>query len=241
MIEYARDWRLDVKYIINQNGARIPEDANPDDGYDEIVFRHFYLGDKFKNNKGLNGKEVSALNDVCQISGYQTIQCYGPLDDGDGFTVMELLSSCQNCPYARKQNRFAEHIMGRTNHSIWFPFFAEEYITNNYMDRNVDIDSKWHVYFVTDGQYVKIGKGCDTNNRISQLQTGNPRPIKTLFRIYVNCEPDAYKLESFFHTVYREYRMCGEWFDIYNNLNVDAWLESIITFEYKYEEEKENV
>lgn len=227
MAEALRDWRSDVVYTTNEYGATVPVDSSPmENENDWDVFRKFYLRDKFENGKGLNGTEKERLSHVCSISAYQTIQCYGPVDYyGHGFSVAELQIYCSKCPYAQKFGRYNYGI----NWSIWFPDFVEIYLKDRNKERDFEKKSKWFVYFVTDGEYVKIGKGSDTNDRISQLQTGNPRKITLMFKIYLNNKDDAYDLEGYLHNTYSQYQAVGEWFDIYNKLNIEAWKRSFIT------------
>ena len=56
---------------------------------------------------------------------------------------------------------------------------------------------------------VKIGYTADSvNQRVSQLQTGNPEPLELVI-VY----PEYGRSEErFFHHLHKEYRLCGEWF-----------------------------
>lgn len=71
------------------------------------------------------------------------------------------------------------------------------------------------VYFVTDGEYVKIGKtDNDVQSRIAALQTGNPKRIFPLIQLPLSYASASQNLESYFHNMFADKRMCGEWFDI---------------------------
>lgn len=72
------------------------------------------------------------------------------------------------------------------------------------------------LYVVKSGRYYKIGITTYTCNgkiraRLSQLQTSNPSPIELEFFIITDF---AKKWESFFHELFYEYRVSGEWFDL---------------------------
>lgn len=42
------------------------------------------------------------------------------------------------------------------------------------------------VYFISDGEYVKIGKSTKPNTRLSNLQVGNPRKLSILYCLEVD-------------------------------------------------------
>lgn len=89
--------------------------------------------------------------------------------------------------------------------------------------------SNVYVYFITDGQYVKIGKAKNVKERIKELQSGNGRKLSVLFTIqapnicYSPNDNLAYAIESFLHKTFKDYRLQGEWFDILNIINVQEW------------------
>lgn len=74
-----------------------------------------------------------------------------------------------------------------------------------------EFDPRGYVYFVSDGQYVKIGSTSDLKARIASLQTANARPL-TLLK-YLECK-DRFETERQFHDVFYNRRVNGEWFDI---------------------------
>jgi hypothetical protein len=53
-------------------------------------------------------------------------------------------------------------------------------------------------------RYVKIGYSLDPTERVKELQTGCPVPIKLLFAKTGN--------ESYFHTLFANYNVLNEWF-----------------------------
>ena len=71
------------------------------------------------------------------------------------------------------------------------------------------------VYFVTDGNFVKIGLSNSNSfkSRISGIQTGNAMPIRILFCYRMRSEETAW-VESYLHHYFSEFRLMGEWFNI---------------------------
>mgnify|MGYP003402269466 CR=1 FL=1 len=67
------------------------------------------------------------------------------------------------------------------------------------------------IYFIVteDYQYMKIGFSKDPARRLRGLQTGCPYRLRILFTI-----PGSKELEAHLHTVYHNYRINGEWFQI---------------------------
>jgi hypothetical protein len=93
---------------------------------------------------------------------------------------------------------------------------------------------KYHrVYFVQAGDpddrglaLVKIGFTTDIEQRIRQLQTASPHPLKVLAKVI-----GTPKIESFFHAVLRSSHVRGEWFrlhpdDIHHAL-IRLWEEGL--------------
>lgn len=97
------------------------------------------------------------------------------------------------------------------------------------------------VYFIGDGEFVKIGKSTGTPlQRLNALQTGNARALNLLFAIPVLNSECAYNLESAFHKAYGDFRISGEWFDILpliseENLRDDFGICNVVSYERKPE------
>jgi len=69
------------------------------------------------------------------------------------------------------------------------------------------------VYFITDGDAVKIGKTSGwASERLKGLQVGNPRELKLLM-VAVARGVDGTHLEHMFHERFANYRIRGEWFE----------------------------
>ena len=71
-----------------------------------------------------------------------------------------------------------------------------------------------YVYFIADGEFVKIGKANDVNQRKLSLETGNPRDLVTLGTISCDSESESYSLEKKLHRHFEPWHHRGEWFII---------------------------
>jgi len=67
------------------------------------------------------------------------------------------------------------------------------------------------IYFISDGDYVKIGKADDLTERLVTITTHNPRDIKILATIKVG-KNNIFKEERLAHEFFENYRIKGEWF-----------------------------
>lgn len=74
-----------------------------------------------------------------------------------------------------------------------------------------------YVYFVSDGEFVKIGIAKDVKKRLQTLQTGNPMKLKVLKTIALQ-DDEARRQEEYYHRKFREYNACGEWFKMCDEL-----------------------
>jgi len=91
------------------------------------------------------------------------------------------------------------------------------------------------VYFIYDGNNVKIGHSTNLDTRISALQVGNPNFIEVLATI----DNAGKQIESEIHEMFSNDRLSGEWFDLdssfllkvkkkYKLINIFLNLESLI-------------
>jgi len=73
------------------------------------------------------------------------------------------------------------------------------------------------VYFIRQGNHVKIGKAGNPRKRFRQLQCANPAPLELLAIID---GPDGHALEKELHRQFAHLRVNGEWFryegDLFN-------------------------
>lgn len=91
------------------------------------------------------------------------------------------------------------------------------------------------VYFISDGEFIKIGIATNIKSRLCKLQTGNARPLKVVKLI------EGYrKTERIFHNLFKYERLEGEWFDITEE-QVNNYTQNYkdITGNYTFFNEKE--
>lgn len=71
-----------------------------------------------------------------------------------------------------------------------------------------------NVYFISDGEFCKIGKADNIDVRIKQLQISNAKPLFVIG--YIQCENSASALrrEKLMHRTFLKKRMIGEWYKI---------------------------
>lgn len=73
---------------------------------------------------------------------------------------------------------------------------------------------KSFVYFISDSNYIKIGKANRVSDRLIDLQGGNPNVLNVVTSIECASSAKAYKLEKTLHTKFYSRNIRGEWFDI---------------------------
>lgn len=83
------------------------------------------------------------------------------------------------------------------------------------------------VYFVRDGDFVKIGYSVDVLARIKTLQTSTTRELRLIHYV-----PGRQSDEAAFHRRFKEYRRQGEWFVLAGELaeflsEYDPWIKVI--------------
>ncbi|MEZ2132531.1 MULTISPECIES: GIY-YIG nuclease family protein [unclassified Sinorhizobium] len=64
-----------------------------------------------------------------------------------------------------------------------------------------------YVYFITDGEAIKIGKANNPKSRLSGLQTSHHKPLRILALI-----PGSEETERALHWKFERHRIRGEWF-----------------------------
>jgi hypothetical protein len=93
--------------------------------------------------------------------------------------------------------------------------YAKRYRRANAIDRiNTKVlsaandNAECYVYFVTDGEAIKIGKAHNPKKRLSGLQTSHYKPLRFLAIL-----PGGYEYESHLHSLFRGKHIRGEWFE----------------------------
>ena len=177
--------------------------------------------DKKLRSVGLNLREESNLQGICSYGATQLLDCYAYRDEA--CSCFDFIHSCNGCPH------FVANAIcwDPENRNLWNCDWALKWLEERmYLDYD---DPKYFVYFISDGEYVKIGKRSRRSDRLGQLQTGNPNDLRTLFEIPLISEKAAAATERFLHRAFSDYRRTGEWFDIKKKLNQRLWLN---TFRY---------
>ena len=67
------------------------------------------------------------------------------------------------------------------------------------------------VYFITDGEFVKIGQAREVHRRLVNLQVGNVKKL-TLIKVIPTFTPIS--TEKHFHELFAHRLVAGEWYDI---------------------------
>lgn len=171
---------------------------------------------KIINRRGA-ASDQREFDRICEygIEGLCLCYCLAGEDlAGRTMSEEEMRSLCRRC----------DHYIGKGSdpwayNSIYNPkIVLEKY--KHYIERK---NPSAFVYLVSDGKFVKIGKAQDPAKRLAGIQTGNPSECKILYLIPVRSASMAYQVEEYLHSKYQSYQMCGEWFDILEKLEHDAW------------------
>lgn len=90
-------------------------------------------------------------------------------------------------------------------------------ISNHYLEqgrKKLIEETEYCVYFITDGNYIKIGVAASIPSRVKQLQTGNPNRLSVLYLIDAKTQIEALRIEQKYHKFFEKKRKLGEWFDL---------------------------
>lgn len=73
-----------------------------------------------------------------------------------------------------------------------------------------------YVYLIhqTESAYIKIGIADDPNDRLRQLQIGNPQLLYIAYLIECSNRDSAIRVEHALHAIFAKKRIHGEWFDL---------------------------
>ena len=105
--------------------------------------------DKHRRNAGLSVKESIELSGVCEFGPDQLLTCYKDCDNN--CNRLSFWNMCKSCKYRmRRWDQLYDSFDG----SIWSPDFFERWASRQGF---LCDDGRWFVYFVSDGEYVKIG------------------------------------------------------------------------------------
>ena len=115
--------------------------------------------------------------------------------------------------------------------SIWKPFRFQRWLESEGHEDVVNDHPNWIVYFISDGEFVKIGVTNNIKERLSDLQVGNARKLTVMLEIWVVSKKAAHEVEWKLHSLFSDYLMNGEWFDIQDKLIWKLWLMYYKTYE----------
>lgn len=71
-----------------------------------------------------------------------------------------------------------------------------------------------NVYFISDGEFCKIGKADNVEVRLKQLQTSNAKPLFVIGYIPCKNPTSALRKENILHSNFAKNKMSGEWYRI---------------------------
>lgn len=176
--------------------------------------------EKVMRRVGVAGKQ-NEFAYICALGAECMALCYVVNGCGDkDYIEPEMRTRCHGCRHYLSKKAFNCDPSSETSISSQNIFFPEYFLVNcaDCID-NSNAEPKAFVYFITDGQFIKIGKAKDADARLNELQTGNPRKLKILYLIPCLSDRCAYIVESFIQKTYQDYAMNGEWFDVLHLLN----------------------
>ncbi len=75
-------------------------------------------------------------------------------------------------------------------------------------------DRVTYIYFITDGEYTKIGMSNNPKERLAVLQVGNPKQLTVAYTLPYENRQHAKQVESLLHKVYEPYLIRGEWYKL---------------------------
>lgn len=84
-----------------------------------------------------------------------------------------------------------------------------------------------YTYFVSDGEFIKIGVAKDISKRVKGLQTGHPKEMILVQYLDFESKGEAHAAEKILHCAFHDKRMCGEWFDIANDRRFLRFIKKI--------------
>ena len=115
--------------------------------------------------------------------------------------------------------------------SIFDPTYIDACLDEFYLDPKKN-QAPAFVYFVSDSEFIKIGVADNLKRRLKEIQMGNPRRCEIVAAFPCKSKSAAHQAEGLLHSIYRDYRMNGEWFNILGQCgslikvnSPDIWLE----------------
>lgn len=186
--------------------------------YPKINLTFVNFGKKHDRGKGFNFREAGAFRGICMLGAEQILDCYQWYDHE--MSEADVMLMCSSCKYSCNECFSLKRLARQSK--MMRPFFINEIVP---VVDPIDETPGYYVYFISDGEFVKIGISKDVQKRLADIQVGNPKPVSVLFSIPVRSKSDALELECRLHNIYSDFAKCGEWFDILNYIDVKAFQE----------------
>lgn len=215
------------------------DDPRSDEFEEEMLFRFHLLGDpgvdarrtKYTicpSYKMRNGKDAGCYEHgftcLCEYGLAGFCLCYGKSNFADADISEEVaVALCRYCPHYDRNQLTGYYPRKYDNNTVSMPHFIYMNCEKNLYRRTGIAPA--YVYFVSDGQFVKIGVAQDPQKRLASLQTGNPRELEIINLIPAKSKEDALVIEGTLHEAYCSFKKAGEWFDILYYINRDAFDE----------------
>lgn len=191
----------------------IPENAKRGRGPTKIDVAY-----KKQRCVGLNPRERSEFYGICKFGEDQLVECYADLHYiNEMFNAYDFAVMCKDCPHC---SAMYAHNCYEIGHAPLYDRFRAEscfdgFVMYSHLEDYIDLDDpKAFVYFLDDGEFIKIGKAKNVQHRVLSIQTGNARKLIVKYLIPCKSEKSAFEVEAILHHLYERYRMEGEWFDI---------------------------
>ena len=149
---------------------------------------------KYERGKMFSPNERHEFEEICWYGVNQLLVCYKDIDLQISPEMFK--QGCAYCPN-------------------YFPKKHEGIRWEEYSKRQQERENaKSFVYFISNGESVKIGKANNVEYRCKTLQSGTDKHLIILKTIECENQATAYELEKQLHSKYSKYHTKGEWFDI---------------------------
>lgn len=193
------------------NYAEVVMGYSPNFKLGEYVFQKINPRDKVSRGKGLTTSEGCAYQGICDLGTDAMLLCYANnCSFSESFSHLEMKVMCSTCEHCACDIKITD--------SLGFSLFSPEYIKVYANEEIEQVNPKSFVYFISDGVFIKIGKGANPRKRLLELQTGNARKLNLLYLIPCKNDTAAFRVERMLHENFEKYRLSGEWFEIKDKL-----------------------
>ena len=99
---------------------------------------------------------------------------------------------------------------------------------------------KSFVYFISNGQFVKIGYTNNLEKRMEDLQVGSPYELRLICAVPFENSLYAQKAENILHKQYEVFFVRGEWYNILGYIRCDLFARCFSPSLFLFDVEKEN-